>query len=155
MYSNYLIVEILSYINKNLYKKISINELEKTFNYNKDYIMRLFKREIGITIIEYINIKRIYNSTNLLVNTDYSILKIAIFTGFFSQEYFSEIFKKYIGVSPSCYRKFYFRDLNISNNTINLINNKIASIVQILKKSDNYLINTPPKKQVKILSIFK
>ena len=55
MFSNDLIIQILIYIENNLYKKISIDELSITFHYNKDYIMRLFKKEIGYTIIDYIN----------------------------------------------------------------------------------------------------
>ena len=55
MFSNSLVIDILNYIDNNLYSKITINDLVYRFNYNKDYIMRLFKREIGITIIDYIN----------------------------------------------------------------------------------------------------
>ena len=155
MYSNYLIVEILSYINKNLFKKISIEELENYFNYNRDYIMRLFKREIGITIVEYINIKRIYYSLGLVANCDYSLLKISILSGFYSQEYYSEIFKKYIGFSPSIYRKFIFRDISISSDVNNEINKNIDIIKQKLIVADKYMSNLEPVNKTRILSIFK
>lgn len=155
MYSNYLIVEILSYINKNLFKKISIVELENHFNYNRDYIMRLFKREIGMTIVEYINIKRIYYSLGLVVNCDYSLLKISILSGFYSQEYYSEIFKKYIGFSPSIFRKFIFRDISISNDVNNEINKNVDIIKQKMIVVDKYMSNLEPVNKTRILSIFK
>ena len=155
MYSNYLIVEILSYINKNLFKKISIEELENHFNYNRDYIMRLFKREIGITIVEYINIKRIYYSLGFVANSDYSLLKISILSGFYSQEYYSEIFKKYIGFSPSIYRKFIFRDISISSDVNDEINKNVDIIKQKLIVVDKYMSNLEPVNKTRILSIFK
>ena len=78
MFSNNLIIQILVYIENNLYKKISIDDLSITFHYNKDYIMRLFKKEIGYTIIDYINHKRIYNSLISFKYKNISILNISI-----------------------------------------------------------------------------
>ena len=49
--SNELIIKILNYIDECLYTKISIDELSSIYYFNKDYIMRLFKKELGITII--------------------------------------------------------------------------------------------------------
>jgi YesN/AraC family two-component response regulator len=66
MYSNKLICEILIYIDKNIKNKITIEELENKFFYNRYYIMKLFKKEIGLTIVEYINSIRIYNSILLI-----------------------------------------------------------------------------------------
>ena len=82
MFSNDLVIKILNYIDNNLYKKISIEELSDLFHYNKDYIMRLFKREIGYTITNYINCKRIYNSLHSFIYNDISILNISINYGF-------------------------------------------------------------------------
>ena len=155
MFSNKLVVDILTYINKNLYKKISISELEKFFHYNRDYIMRLFKRELGITIVEYINIKKVYSSINLLADGDCSLLKISILSGFYSQEYYSEIFKKYIGCSPSICRKFILRDINLSLKTANTISKNIDSIQQKLKIVDKYMKNLEPETKTTVLSIFK
>ena len=73
-----LIIDILNYIDNNIYKKITIKELSRIFYFNKDYIMRLFKREIGMTIFEYINSKKIYLSLPTYKEKEYSILKISI-----------------------------------------------------------------------------
>ena len=154
MFSNTLVLKILDYIDNNLYKKITIEELSKTFYFNKDYIMRVFKREIKTTIIEYINKKRIFTSLNELKNTNISILKIAINNGFISQEYYSETFTKIIGVNPLTYRKFTKVGSNISYEKINIIRNSIAKLNLELNIINEYRRNVPTK-QVKTLSLFK
>ena len=154
MFSNTLVLKILDYIDNNLYKKITIEELSRTFYFNKDYIMRVFKKEIKTTIIEYINKKRIFTSLNELKNTNNSILKIAINNGFISQEYYSETFSKIIGVNPLTYRKFTKVGTNISYEKINIIRNSIAKLNLELNIINEYRRNVPTK-QVKTLSLFK
>ena len=100
MYSNNLICDILIYIDDNISNKITIEDLENKFFYNRYYIMKLFKKGMGITLINYINSIRIYNSITLIKESNNSLLNIAFKCGFYSIEYFSETFKKIIGVNP-------------------------------------------------------
>ena len=86
MYSNDLVCNILIYINNNYKKDISIDEISNYFSYNRFYIMKLFKREIGDSIINYINKLKIYKSIQLL-DSNKSILNISISSGFNSLEY--------------------------------------------------------------------
>ena len=155
MFSNDLIIKILDYLDNNLYKQININEISKTFNYNKDYIMRLFKKEINMTIIEYINSKRVYFSLNKIKNTNDSILKVSLEVGFSSQEYFCEIFNKTISSSPLKYRKFTKVGSKLSNHDRNIIRKKIVNLNYKFNVIDRYKQNTPPKTTIKMLSIFK
>lgn len=155
MFSNDLVIKILNYIDNNLYKKISIEELSDLFHYNKDYIMRLFKREIGYTITNYINCKRIYNSLHSFIYNDISILNISINYGFYSQEYYSEIFHKIIGVSPTTYNKFINYRSFVSIKDTNTIQKRIAKLDYDFRRINNYINNVPPKSTIKVLSIFK
>lgn len=155
MFSNELVIKILNYIDNNLYKKIPIDELANIFHYNKDYIMRLFKREIGYTITNYINTKRIYNSLKSYIYTDLSILNISINYGFYSQEYYCEMFHKIIGVPPSTYYKFINSRSFVSIKDTEIIQNSISKIDYDYRRIDNYINNVPPKSTVKVLSIFK
>lgn len=155
MFSNDLVIKILNYIDNNLYKKISIEELSDLFHYNKDYIMRLFKREIGYTITNYINCKRIYNSLHSFIYNDISILNISINYGFYSQEYYSEIFHKIIGVSPTTYNKFINYRSFVSIKDTNTIQKRIAKLDYDFRRINTYINNVPPKSTVKVLSIFK
>ena len=92
MYSNEIICDVLKYIDININTKFTIEDISKYVSYNRHYLMRLFKKELSISIFDYINILRIYNSTNsLLYNKDKSLLSIAINNGFYYEEYFSEI----------------------------------------------------------------
>ena len=155
MFSNDLVIKILNYIDNNLYKKISIDELSNAFHYNKDYIMRLFKREIGYTITNYINRKRIYNSLQAFIYSDLSILNISINYGFYSQEYYCEIFHRVIGVSPTTYYRFVNYRNTININDTNTIQKNISILDYDFRKINTYINNVPPKSTVKVLSIFK
>ena len=151
---NELVINILNYIDNCIYSKISIDELSNILNFNKDYIMRVFKKEINMTIIEYINKRRIYNSLESLQSTNNLILNIAINHGFVSQEYYTEIFIKYIGVNPITYRKFIKRDINIKEEEISTIRKNITDIKYSLDNIDNYKKIIKEEKVIK-LSIFK
>ena len=153
MYSNDLIVNILKYIDENLYSKISIEELSYKFFFNKDYIMRLFKKETGMTIINYINKKRIYNSLVSLRETSDSILKIGLLYGYTSLEYYSETFNNVLGVSPKIYRNLYKRK-QIKEIDIETIRINIANLTYELRKIDTYKENIK-KEETKALSLFK
>ncbi len=102
---NDLFVEIIDYINKHIYEDITIDELSLYFGYEKSYLMKAFKKKIGLPIKGYINNRKIMNVLKELKSDD-SLLKIALNNGFNSLEYFSEIFSKEVGVSPSIYRKY-------------------------------------------------
>ena len=96
---------IIDYINNNINRFVSIDELALYFGYDKAYMMRLFKKHIGISIKEYQNNRRILNSIKGIYRND-RLLKVALDNGFNSLEYYSEMFTKVVGVSPSIYKKF-------------------------------------------------
>lgn len=100
-----LISCIIDYLNNNINRFVSVNELASYFGYDKAYMMRLFKKHIGITIKEYQNNRRILNSIKGIYMDDL-LVKVAMDNGFNSLEYFSETFTKVVGVSPSVYKKF-------------------------------------------------
>ena len=151
MRSNELIFKILVYIDNNIFTKVTLDGLAHTFHYNKYYIVKLFKKEIGYTLIDYINKLKIYYSLKLLNNSAYSILKIAIDTGFYSLEYYSETFKKEIGVSPKKYQKM-LADRLLDQRTIS----KILEITNLVKYKNEYISNyNNNAKKTLVLSIFK
>lgn len=154
MFSNELVCEIIEYINKNINKEITIDELSSIFYFNKTYIMKRFKKEMGITIHSYINHIRIYNSLLEFNNNSY-ILNIALRNGFNSLEYFSETFKNIMGVSPSIYKKF----ISISSFIIEKDDIKIRDSINKLQTIKNnairYLSNKKPKEMPVKKFIFK
>ncbi len=156
MYSNKLICEILIYIDENIKNKITIEELENKFFYNRYYIMKLFKKEIGLTIVEYINSIRIYNSILLIKNNDSNFINIAFKNGFYSLEYFSETFKQITNLNPRKFKDYFTYKKSISFDDIDQINNSIVKLYEISNMKDNYLAKQKPViAPVKKLSIFK
>lgn len=137
MFSNDLVCNLIEYVNNNINKEITIDELSLLFYFNKTYIMKKFKSELNISIHEYINTMRIYNSLSYFKDDNY-ILSIAFKNGFNSLEYFSEMFKKNMGVSPSVYKK-YLSYKEITDAEQEKILNNISRISSIKSNALNYL----------------
>ncbi len=139
-YSNKLICNILDYIDSNLLLKITIDDLETKYFYDRFYIMKLFKKEIGVTIIDYINKVKINNSIIQINNTNDLLIKIALDNGFYSLEYFSEIFKKEIGVSPKKFEKIMYNRYAYNDQTVKITQN-IINIRKLIDFTKKYRLN--------------
>ena len=154
IYSNELVCNILNYIKNNINAEITISEISNIFSYDKTYIMKRFKKELGITIKEYINIIKVLDSL-IYYNSNNTILKIAILSGYNSIEYYSEVFFKLIGVSPRIYKKFIMPLSNLSEEKIQIIRTSISELYSLKDKITKYLNNQKPKKlPTRKLSIF-
>lgn len=145
MYSNELVCDILDYIDVNVNRKISIEDIALKFYYNRYYIMKLFKREIGISINNYINYIRIRNSLNEFYNSNYSITRIALNNGFYSLEYYSEIFTKIMGISPRIYLNYCKSRLLVSYEELDIISSNLVLVQDIVDKANKYRKNKKPK----------
>jgi len=98
------IKKIINYINQNLEKDISLNQIAEQFNISKYYLCRYFKKKTGFTVIEFINNSRIIKAQKLLINSNLRITDIGIKVGFNSLSHFERTFKKINGITPSQYR---------------------------------------------------
>ena len=148
-----VIYKILKFIDSNINQKIDIDHLSKHFYINRYYLMKLFKREMGLTINNYINSLRIYNSLKDI--KDKSILNVALKNGFYSQEYYSETFKKIMGVKPITYKKYINYDKSVSYKEIDIILNSLINLKDIVNKKENYLHNFLSQDHEQVLSIFR
>ena len=155
MYSNDLVINLLNYIDNNINKKITMDELSHIFYFNKDYLMRIFKKELDITIMDYINKLRIYNSLEDNKNTSDMMIKIALNNGYSSQEYFTETFTKIIGVSPLIYRKFTKVNSQISEHELDLIRRSLAELSSTINRISRYKTNIIPTNPTKKFTFFK
>ncbi|MRN53823.1 response regulator [Paenibacillus monticola] len=95
---------IYEYVNEHFREDISISFLSTQFNLNGNYISQLFKKENGVTLTQYLSNLRIEYACGLLINTDLSINEISEKTGYSDYFYFSRIFKRMKGQTPSGYR---------------------------------------------------
>ncbi|SHO42872.1 AraC family transcriptional regulator [Anaerocolumna xylanovorans] len=94
---------ILNYLNSNYMNKISSNQIEELYEVNFDYINRVFSEQTGHTIFQYLNSIRINHAKELISTTNLNFNEIAYLTGIEDQYYFSKIFKKYCGITPTQY----------------------------------------------------
>lgn len=102
-----LIGEIKAYIHANADRRITVNEIAKNFKYNTGYLSRVFKKEAGISIQEYIISERIKYAKAYLLNTTFPIKEVAILCGFDDDNQFVKFFKYNSTHSPTQYRNQY------------------------------------------------
>ena len=93
------------YFNEHYSEEISIEEYAQNNYFSVSWFIRNFKHCTGSTPMQYILSKRIYNAEILLHDSTYNVTEIAEIVGYDNPLYFSRIFKKVKGLSPSEYRK--------------------------------------------------
>lgn len=95
---------ILEYISAHL-DEVTRSQIAEAFFLSPNYLSKLFHKEMGIPLSEYIQKERIELAKTLLVQKELPISEIAFRTGYPSFAHFSRRFKKFVGVSPNEYRK--------------------------------------------------
>lgn len=96
---------IKQYIEDHIYERIYVEDIAKLVHLNTQHLMRVFKRETGQSIMEYITQQRILIAGKLLRETTHDIGYIADCVGCDNSSYFTKLFKRYTGFTPSEYRK--------------------------------------------------
>ena len=94
----------LTYIENNL-TTVTPSSVAAYSGYNFPYFSKLFKKNVGTNLSEYINYKKLDRATKLLTNTTKCIEEIVYNVCFNHKSYFHRIFKRYYGVTPEEYRK--------------------------------------------------
>lgn len=93
------------YINKKISKKITRENLAEHSNVSPDYLTRIFKKEMGVGLWEYLNMIRLNSARNLLTYTGLQIKDVAKECGFSDCAYFINVYKKFFGIAPGEVRK--------------------------------------------------
>lgn len=105
--NNDVIKKIMKEIEERFTEDISLQSLSQKYNISIGYLSSLMKKETGQTYKEHIINKRMEMSKNLLKDKNESIDSIAEKVGYMDYFHFTKLFKKYVGISPSKYRKLY------------------------------------------------
>lgn len=95
---------ILTFIEDNLTKEITIEMLSNSFGLTPNYLSSLFKKETGRGIVEHITRLRIEKACDMLIHTDHKVQYICTAVGISDYFYFSKLFKKYMQVTPTQFR---------------------------------------------------
>ena len=93
------------YIDLHFKEPLTLDQLAREAHMNKYYLSHAFKREYGVSPINYLISRRIEESKYLLAETDLSLSQIAQLMGFSSLSYFSQVFHRTQAVSPKEYRQ--------------------------------------------------
>lgn len=101
-----VIQEVKDYVEQNYWRvDFSLPEAANYVNLSVPYMSKLFRKEAGMTFVDYLTSVRIRKSIDLFRNEKLKIYEIAEHVGYTTQHYFSTVFKKNLGVSPAEYRK--------------------------------------------------
>ena len=99
------IAKTVLYIRKHLNEAIELEKLAEISCLSKDHFIRLFKKELGTTPLQYINQKKIEKAQLLLITEELAVKEIAFQLAFDDYSYFNRLFNKTTGVTPQEYRR--------------------------------------------------
>lgn len=99
------IIKIIEYIHENITEAIALDDLTKRVNLTKEYLSSMFKKNVGLSIVEYINYHKIEESKYFLKYSNMSVSDIAFLFNFSSPGYYSSVFKRQTGLTPRQYQQ--------------------------------------------------
>ena len=97
---------MMQYIQKNYMNKLSLETIAESVYLSPSYAGKIFKKDTGMPIMTYTLRTRIEKAKNFLMNPHYQIEEIANNVGFLDASYFTKVFKKYEGITPTQFRKY-------------------------------------------------
>jgi two-component system response regulator YesN len=100
------------YIQKHAHEDLSLERIAATVDRNPFYVSKLFKEHFGMNYIDFLTEHRIETAKQLMQESDKSLKEITFEVGYNDPNYFSRVFKKLVGYSPTDYRKMLIRPAN-------------------------------------------
>lgn len=101
-----IVIEVQKYIERNYFNEnLCMSEISEKMGISQTYITRLLKKELGMTFIDYLTSVRIEKAIILLDDPTTKIYEVAELVGYSTQHYFSNVFKRYMGISPLDYKR--------------------------------------------------
>lgn len=93
----------IGHINQHFTEDVTLNDIASYVNLSPQHFSKIFKEATGFGYVEWVNNLRITKARELINNTDKPIKEICFMVGYNDPNYFSRIFKKYVGISPTDY----------------------------------------------------
>lgn len=129
-------IDIIIFLEENYSKPLSLDLIADTLGFNKHYICTAFKKDVGITIINYLNYLRIRHAAELFSYSDSDPLIICNKVGFKNLSHFNHTFKYLTGMPPGHYRKMFPVDVNGNLKEGNFLS---SSIDEEIKKASEVI----------------
>ena len=105
IYRNPLVVKVIQYFWANMGEEITLASLLKEFSVNKNILNDAFNKEVGMPCMSYLENVRMARARSNLQYSDMTISEISLLCGYSDTNYFSKVFKKHTGLSPSEFQK--------------------------------------------------
>jgi len=101
------IQKIHLYIEEHFSEELPLDVIAENVMLNKSYMCSVFKKYVGVTIGEWINVVRIRKAAEMIIYSDLSLMQIALNCGYVSTAHFNRLFQKYVGIPPGQCRRSY------------------------------------------------
>ena len=98
-------LKIIAFMESHLYEKFTMEELSRELSFGKTYISKYFVKVCGYSIIDYFNMMKINEAKRLIRESRYNFFEISEMLMFSNSHYFSTLFKKHTGMTPTQYKK--------------------------------------------------
>lgn len=98
-----LVKKAADYIDLSIYRQLTIKEIADEVHANPAHLSRKFKSETGMTIVDYINLRRVEEAKIYLESMSATVTEVALMVGYNDLNYFGRVFKKVTGMTPSQY----------------------------------------------------
>ncbi|HEY5467252.1 MAG TPA: AraC family transcriptional regulator, partial [Clostridia bacterium] len=95
----------VNYIRRQYRRRLTLEDTAAYIHLSPMYFSRIFKEDVGVNFVAYVNKVRVEAAGALLINGDLPIADISAMVGFEGQSYFTKVFRKVKGVTPGAYRK--------------------------------------------------
>jgi AraC-like DNA-binding protein len=109
--ANVYVKKTIEYLHHNYDRDIQVKDISQMVNLHPGYLHRVFKKQTGLTVMEYLTTLRMEKAKMLLADTDIPIVEISYYIGINSRQYFSLLFKKHTNTTPAEYRKTFEQDI--------------------------------------------
>lgn len=107
------VMRCIDYMHDHLHSRITIEELAALVGLTPPYLSRLFKKETGVPVSEYVQQLKIEAAGNMLLYSDFTPAKISSILAFPDQSYFTQVFKKYTGLTPRKFQSVHLREMSL------------------------------------------
>ncbi len=110
--------KVSTFIEEESKRDISLNDICDACSISQSYLSKLFRKYFGISVLDYIHLRKINKAKIYIVLTDYTMTQIGHHAGYNDGSYFSKIFKKYVGMTPMQYKADYCVNGNKEGKTV-------------------------------------
>lgn len=132
---NEVTTKVIDFVEHSYMEHIYLEDIAEHVGYNRNYLCSLFKKDTGITIVDYLNYVRIRKACEYISYSDIDINRICYRVGFTNASHFNRTFKKFVGMPPTTFSKLYPVDIDgnpIKGDQRSGIENQILTVADAL-----------------------